>query len=85
MTTNQNESWTISASDKALIQNIIHTTAKRGAFEASELSTVGALYDRLLRIQSNVDPQQKQLLTEYAENTSNVVPEQFEFDFGDKQ
>jgi len=72
--------------DVILMANIINTVARRGAFEAKELSTVGALYEKIVALlppEALNQPTQDEATAETA-NTSEEgdVPEnQLNFDF----
>ena len=46
----------LSVDDVVLMVNIINAVSRRGAFEASEMTTVGSLFERL---KSRVEPRQE--------------------------
>lgn len=54
----------LSITDLAVIKNIIDLAAKRGAFQANEMRSVGEVYDRLNAFLESVIQQAEQAATE---------------------
>jgi len=92
----QNTDQTIAAEQQAqpldlndviLMANIINTVARRGAFEAKELSTVGALYEKIVALlppEALNQPAQEETPQAETSNTSeegDVPDNQLNFDF----
>lgn len=49
-----NQTTPISITDLAVLKNLIDVACERGAFRAAELSTVGAVYDKLTAFLASV-------------------------------
>ena len=54
------ENTQLTLADLASIHNLVEAAASRGAFKASELSQVGAVYDKLSAFLAAVKAQQEQ-------------------------
>lgn len=53
----ENETTALTLQDLKLLQNIVKVSTSRGAFQAEELSAVGAIYDKLSQFLASVEQQ----------------------------